>query len=498
MRRRIRLFVSAAALLAALALGLWQLWRTGALLPDWAEFETRDCAAFRLEGGRVTLPEGWRSPEELRVQDALSLDLDDDGEDELALLGWRIGSYGRHQPFWVEKNDLRWGQHVYLYEREGGVPRAVWISSALDFPIASWFADERGYLHLRSPDGSESVWGWFDWGLELVEQKAPGVLTLAAAGDVLIHRPILEQGLRAGSFDFLFEHLRNLFAGADLCLLNQESILVSDPTLYGDYPRFGAPLSLAEAEKAAGVDAVSCANNHALDQGAAGLEATLSAYAPLGMDVIGLAREEDAAAFPLAELRGVRLALLGYTASTNGMPVPAGYRLSLLDDEERVRGELRAAHAEADAVLVFVHWGTEYAAEPDEEQLFWARVFTEEGADLVFGAHPHVLQPFELRRREDGHETLIFFSLGNLLSSQQAAACNLGGLARVTLEKSGDGVQILDYQLSGLVTHQEQGRTSVWPLADYTDELAARHSLSLDRAELEAAFAAVSGGKDEE
>ena len=59
-------------------------------------------------------------------------------------------------------------------------------------------------------------------------------------------------------------------------------------------------------------------------------------------------------------------------------------------------------------------------------------------------------------------------------------------------------MQILDYQLSGLVTHQEQGRTSVWPLADYTDELAARHSLSLDRAELEAAFAAVSGGKDEE
>ena len=497
MKHRMRLLVTAAALVAALTLGLWQLWRTGAFLPDWAIFEKRDCAAFRLEGGRVTLPEGWRSPEELRVQDALCLDLDGDGEDELALLGWRIGSYGQYRPFWVEKNDRRWGQHIYLYELKPDGPRAVWISSELDFPIASWFADERGYLHLRSSDESESVWGWFGWGLELVEQKEPGVLTLAAAGDVLIHRPILEQGLRAGSFDFLFEHVRYLFAGADLCLLNQESILVSDSALYGDYPRFGAPLSLAGAEKAAGVDAISCANNHALDQGAAGLEATLSACGALGMDVIGLVYGEDAA-FPLIELRGVRLALLGYTASTNGMPVPAGYRLSLLDDEARVRGELRAARAAADVLLVFAHWGTEYAPEPDEEQLFWAQVFTEEGADLVFGAHPHVLQPLELRTREDGHETLLFFSLGNLVSAQQAPACNLGGLARVTLKKCEDGVRILDYTLSGLVTHQERGLTTVWPLADYSDALAARHSLSLDRAALEAALAAVSGGRGEE
>ena len=98
--------------------------------------------------------------------------------------------------------------------------------------------------------------------------------------------------------------------------------------------------------------------------------------------------------------------------------------------------------AAADAVLVFVHWGDEYAETPNKAQTAWAQIFADGGADVVLGTHPHVRQPWAWVEGQDGHETLVYYSLGNCLSAQTGEACRLGSLAAFTLTRTPEGVAV--------------------------------------------------------
>jgi poly-gamma-glutamate synthesis protein (capsule biosynthesis protein) len=119
----------------------------------------------------------------------------------------------------------------------------------------------------------------------------------------------------------------------------------------------------------------------------------------------------------------MRIAFLGYSRFFNqsGNECPAGARrcvkASLLDPERAV-ADVRAAAAEADAVVVSVHWGDEYAQQPRPDDVALAHRLVEAGALIVLGHHPHVLQPVELYRRADGTTALIAYSLGNFVSNQ--------------------------------------------------------------------------------
>ena len=116
------------ALAAASAL-LYFLWSKGAFLPRWIGWQERNlydrsgeykitlnrkAVHVEYEGAQV-----WTSPEGAKVQDVLSWDIDNDGEDELILLCWKIGRYGAHRPFWIEKDERKWSQHIFVYEYAG-------------------------------------------------------------------------------------------------------------------------------------------------------------------------------------------------------------------------------------------------------------------------------------------------------------------------------------------------------------------------------------------
>ena len=137
------------------------------------------------------------------------------------------------------------------------------------------------------------------------------------------------------------------------------------------------------------------------------------------------------------------------------------------------------ARQEADFVIVFPHWGCEYLYEPIEAQRKWAAFFAEAGADLIIGTHPHVVQPVEWVERGDGGRTLCYYSLGNFISCQAGAGTMLGALADVTLERTDDGVRIASHDIVPLVTHTDAayGHFVTYPLADYTDEMAAENKI---------------------
>lgn len=168
-------------------------------------------------------------------------------------------------------------------------------------------------------------------------------------------------------------------------------------------------------------------------------------------------------AYEVLEKNGIRCAFLGFTQTTNGhrLPEDTPWSLHTLDNEDQVLDALAEARADADLVVVFVHWGTEYAAEPDETQLRWARLFAEGGADVVLGTHPHVLQPVEWVEGRDGHKTLVYYSLGNCISAQTDPACRLGGLAWFTAVLEDGVCRIAESGLKTVETLEETGRYTV-------------------------------------
>lgn len=106
---------------------------------------------------------GWR------VRDFLIGDLDRDGTDELLLLVWRRGHYGPSHPFWVDQNDYAYSQHIFIYEQKDSGAEPVWMSSALSPRVRCWSMTEEGRLHILTPAGEDTLWGWNSWGLERLD-----------------------------------------------------------------------------------------------------------------------------------------------------------------------------------------------------------------------------------------------------------------------------------------------------------------------------------------
>ena len=256
--------------------------------------------------------------------------------------------------------------------------------------------------------------------------------TIIAVGDVLLHDSVQEGAaehkladLNADGFDHLYEQVSQYLAGADLTFANLETpITVTPPRGKGRW-LFSAPPASVLALKRAGVDVVSVAYNHALDQGRAGLTETLAHLDELGMAHVGAGATVDDALTPrIFELNGIRVAMLGFAEFLNGhgedkksdlMQMPVA-----IFDPKRATAAVAAAAKLADVVIVSVHWGVEYRSVPRMMEVEYAHALMEAGATAVLGHHPHVLQPIELYTTKSGRRGVIFYSLGNFIANQGA------------------------------------------------------------------------------
>lgn len=462
---------------AGIGAGLFFLWKDGFFLPRWIKWENvsftvnahagQEQYEIRLAQKAVSILRAgsllWSSPKEVRVQSAVSGDIDGDGEEELILLCWKRGRYGRCRPFWVEKDERGWSQHIFVYEYDSGKVTPKWMSSYIGQEVGQMQIDAsmppRSRLWLTEPGGMDSRWVWDSWGFAREDTD----VSFVVFGDNLIHEPIYRYGLRGGSFDFLFANFHDILSQSDVCIINQETPLTDNPVMYGDYPRFGTPLQVGEAIADAGFDVVTCATNHALDRGVAGIETTKQFFA--GQDIVCLgiqtAEEKENRPYEVITKNGIRFALFNYTYGTNGIRIPEGnpHMVHLLKDEEEIRKNLAIARADADIVLVFAHWGTEYEEEPDAFQQKWSQIFLESKVDVVVGTHPHALQPYTFLQGDDGHRMLVYYSLGNFISAQDEKSCIRGGMAEFTVSRTPAGCKVSACALRPLmITRQEDGQ----------------------------------------
>ena len=249
---------------------------------------------------------------------------------------------------------------------------------------------------------------------------------IMANGDLLYHIPIYRTALKEdGTYDFHenFEYVKPWLKQADLVIGDFEGTVNKDHYLAG-YPLFNAPGEVMDAIKDAGYQVLDLAHNHILDSQVEGVISTADAIEKAGMTPIGVYTHEprDKAPIVIKEVNGIKVALLAYSYGFNGIEEYISredYDNHLSDlNEEKMKAEIERAEKEADITVVMPQMGIEYQLEPTEEQKKLYHKMIDWGADIIFGGHPHVVEPAETVEK-NGDKKLIIYSMGNFLSNQR-------------------------------------------------------------------------------
>ena len=249
---------------------------------------------------------------------------------------------------------------------------------------------------------------------------------IMANGDLLYHDIIYISAKKAdGTYDFHenFEYVKPWLKQADLVIGDFEGTVNKDHYLAG-YPLFNAPGEVMDAIKDAGYQVLDLAHNHILDSQIEGVVSTADAIEKAGMTPIGVYTHEprDKAPIVIKEVNGIKVALLAYSYGFNGIEQSISqedYNRYLSDlDEDKMKAEIERAEKEADITIIMPQMGVEYQIEPTEEQKKLYHKMIDWGADIIFGGHPHVVEPAETVEKE-GDKKLIIYSMGNFISNQR-------------------------------------------------------------------------------
>lgn len=293
-----------------------------------------------------------------------------------------------------------------------------------------------------------------------VDAMAGGAsVTVAAAGDLLLHEPVLEAE-RDGrqSFESMWHSLAAELRGAEVTYLNLEGTVAPglDPRwreiprghpryesrVYTGYPRFNYPPRLLDALAGAGVDIVSTANNHSLDRGPIGLRRTAHSLRRAGLAFHGTRPSRRTGWGPAATKAGSwRLAWIACTFLTNRDRDDRRQVLHCYRHRSTVQRLVREAREDpgVDAVIVTPHWGRENSHVPRRRQRRLARELIGAGAHAVIGTHPHFIQPLEWVKGPDGLKRPVLYSTGNFISGQDGWRKRVSVLARLKLARRPDG-----------------------------------------------------------
>jgi poly-gamma-glutamate capsule biosynthesis protein CapA/YwtB (metallophosphatase superfamily) len=267
------------------------------------------------------------------------------------------------------------------------------------------------------------------------DRDTRGTLVIHGTGDVSLD-PSQIPAFGTHGYDWAWSGLGGLFRRDDLTIVNLEcpvtDIVDPEPKAF----TFRCNLQALPAARRAGVDVMSQANNHAYDQGPAGLVDSLDTIRAAGLASVGAGASESEA------LRAARFDIHGWTVAVMGID-------QALDPPDQVAGSnkpgtaaghdfrlalraVRDATASSDLVFVVIHWGVELEAQPRPYQVRQAHRMIDAGADAIFGSHPHVLQPMETYRGRP-----IFYSLGNFVWPRISDEASATAVAEVLVAPDG-------------------------------------------------------------
>ncbi|MCR4334842.1 MAG: CapA family protein [Patescibacteria group bacterium] len=243
-------------------------------------------------------------------------------------------------------------------------------------------------------------------------------VTILAFGDMMFDRGVRYYMNKYGS-DYPFINIRGLLRDSDIILANLEGPITSNSSKTlgkKDAPlQFTFATTTASLIKNEGITLVGLANNHTLNFGNGGLLETKKYLLENDIDYFGDPLNADEISI-IKNINGIKIGFVGYHEFS--------YK-----NYDKIISEIVRLRSVTDFLIVFAHWGVEYNVSYTEDQQNKAHEFIDNGADLVIGAHPHVVEPVEEYKNKK-----IFYSLGNFIFDQDFSYNTTHGLAiRITI-----------------------------------------------------------------
>lgn len=328
-------------------------------------------------------------------------------------------------------------------------------------------------------------------------------ITIAAIGDLLIKSRIIASARIPGeqryNFDEIFEQVAPYLRNADFTIGNLETTFSGTTpgrdqntktadrvyTIGRRNPKTGWPLlncpdQFAGTLENLGFDVLSTANNHCMDCGISGLKRTLNVLDSHGLSHTGTYRSyRESQKYLIKDVKGIKIGVLAYTKGTNRLPVPTDYSwaVNLIEPSQIIADIKQLKSKEADLVIICLHFGREYSMHPNQEQKKLVRLLFEHGADIILGAHSHIIQPavfYKVKEAAGGtKKKFAIYSLGNFISTRLYKNDHTltGVITRINVRKQDDGTtQIMDAEFipTWVRVFKSKGKTNyrIVPLAN--------------------------------
>lgn len=291
-------------------------------------------------------------------------------------------------------------------------------------------------------------------------------IELAMIGDILLHTELAVYEDFSSSFSAMEPYLQ----GYDYLIANQESLPVGNKFNISGYPQFASPEYIIRDLQETGVDMLNMANNHAVDKGEEGLRTAFENIESYNIPYVGAYQNaEDRATHRIVEVDGIKIGFVSYTYETNGLYLPKSSLLSVnYIDIKQMMADVEEIKPLVDVTVAIVHWGYEYVTEENENQRYIATMLNQAGVDIIFGGHPHVLQPYSKMVNAAGQETHIFYSLGNFFARTITSKSSMiGGIGSFEITKEAEKVTISNPKLiASSLLKDPDGVYRIYPLAE--------------------------------
>ena len=264
------------------------------------------------------------------------------------------------------------------------------------------------------------------------------MIKMSAVGDILCSEAMLDDAYNKenDTYDFthMFENVSGYVNNADIVMGTMETGITS-----GEYNGKNAPVEFAKAVKNSGVNLVTIAHNHSLDNGIDGLKETKENLSEIGFDVVG-DKIDQANAVLIKETKNTKIAYLTYTCFLDNEAEQNKEELDCINmySEEQAKKDIEYAKEKgAEYICVMIHWGDAISETVTNEQKEIANFLVNSGVNMIIGSHPSVVQEMEVKQNKDGENVFIAYSIGTYISTLAQEETRTELVLNIELRKSG-------------------------------------------------------------